>query len=199
MTLVSKNLFFFFKNSFLTTVQDGRRRLVRQDTPMPRHETTPTHGFEQANYPSSPQVILNNNEEENSREMLTSSPMNNNQIPPTLSSSPDSSEDILSQLDNAIDTLNNNKPAVPIHRNIRPQSTESMLFCNDFGMNELMVMIRGAAAATSQNKNSIQIRSEISDVFKDSQTRLDQLEKVHCFFIYLFIKINKKTHCLLFT
>jgi hypothetical protein len=68
-----------------------------------------------------------------------------------------------------------------------------MLFCNDFGMNELMVMIRGAAAATAtatskNNKNSIQIRSEISDVFKDSQTRLDQLEKV---IVFLFINKQK--------
>lgn len=153
---------------------------------MPRHETTPTHGFEEG-APSvpqyQPQVILTHEGEEynQNREIMTSSPTNN--APPLLSSSPDSGEDILSQLDEAIDTLNT-KPSVPVHRSVRPQSTESILFCNDFGMNELMVMIRGAAA-TAKNKskedtkkNSIQIRSEISDVFKDSQTRLDQLEKV---------------------
>ncbi|KAG2230822.1 hypothetical protein BDF21DRAFT_432132 [Thamnidium elegans] len=116
---------------------------IRQDTPLPRKAHTPTHGFEaEENY--LPQVILS----DEPVEMETDS--------------------ILSQLDEAIDTLNN-KP-----NRVRPESTESMLYCNDFGMNDLMVIIRGAAIVTDHNKS---IRSEISEVFKDSHTRLDQLEK----------------------
>ncbi|KAI9362724.1 hypothetical protein BD770DRAFT_339244 [Pilaira anomala] len=75
---------------------------------------------------------------------------------------------VLSQIDKAIqmNTVNRQQK--------RPESTESNLYCNDFGMNDLMVIIRGAAVVTEQNKS---IRSEISEVFKDSHTRLDQLEK----------------------
>jgi len=128
---------------------------------------------------------------------------------PVLSSSPDSNEDVLSQLDEAIDTLTPTTPppmAPPLHhqqqqqqqlqpqlqspppppsqkQRPRPESTESMLFCNDFGMNDLMVIIRGAAQLEKPTQparqSSYQIRSEISEVFKDSQTRLDQLEKVN--------------------
>lgn len=118
---------------------------VRQDTPLPRKARTPTHGFEAEESYLPPQAILM----DEPVEMETDS--------------------ILSQLDEAIDTLNN-KP-----NRVRPESTESMLYCNDFGMNDLMVIIRGAAVVTDHNKS---IRSEISEVFKDSHTRLDQLEKV---------------------
>ncbi|KAI7894088.1 uncharacterized protein EV154DRAFT_536709 [Mucor mucedo] len=157
-------------------VEDSRHHrphhhhLVRQDTPMPRQETTPTDGFKYDRAPSlpqyQPQVIL---AEEINRE-LSGSPIE-------LSSSPPS-ENILSQLDEAIDTLN--KSTTQPQR-VRPESSESMLYCNDFGMNDLMVMIRGAASAqekklTGRNSNR-PIRSEISEVFKDSHTRLDQLEK----------------------
>lgn len=190
-----------------------RRRLVRQDTPMPRHETTPTNGFEDQQHYAVPQVNISPVDDATAREIFTASPTANNDndgddddVPPVLSSSPDSSEDVLSQLDEAIDTLNNTKPAQaeeaattpkPMTTTFksRPQSTESMLFCNDFGMNDLMVMIRGAAAMKQQqeqqqmeqqsSRHQYQIRSEISDVFKDSQARLDQLDKVNNTF-YLF-------------
>lgn len=142
---------------------------------MPRQETTPTDGFQYDRAPSlpqyQPQVIL---AEEIDRE-LSGSPIQ-------LSSSPPS-ENILSQLDEAIDTLN--KPITQQQQQqsrIRPESSESMLYCNDFGMNDLMVMIRGAASIQEKKlagRNSNRpIRTEISDVFKDSHNRLDQLEKV---------------------
>lgn len=123
---------------------------VRQDTPLPRKAHTPTHGFE-AEESYLPQLILS----DEPVEMETDS--------------------ILSQLDEAIDTLSN-KP-----NRVRPESTESMLYCNDFGMNDLMVIIRGAAVVTDHNKS---IRSEISEVFKDSHTRLDQLEKVFVSYVF---------------
>lgn len=88
-----------------------------------------------------------------------------------LTAEPEEEEDpVLSQIDEAIQ-MNAVKQK-------RPESTESNLYCNDFGMNDLMVIIRGAAVVTEQNKS---IRSEISEVFKDSHTRLDQLEKVSGF------------------
>lgn len=161
----------------LQVFTDNRpHHLVRQDTPMPRQETTPTDGFQSDRAPSlpqyEPQIILN---EEINREMMSGSPIQ-------LSCSP--SENILSQLDEAIDTLN--KPMAPVHRQ-RPESSESMLYCNDFGMNDLMVIIRGAASIQEKKlagRNSNRpIRSEISEVFKDSQTRLDQLEKVIIIFV----------------
>lgn len=67
----------------------------------------------------------------------------------------------------------------------RRTPVDSMLFCEEFGMNELMVLIRGAVryAEEQEQANKTQkyppIRSEISEVFKDSQQRLEQLEKVH--------------------
>ncbi|KAG1151397.1 hypothetical protein G6F37_011000 [Rhizopus arrhizus] len=117
--------------------QTPRHLLVRQDTPMPRKEITPTDGF-------APPITMD-------REIL-------NQSPDTL----------INQIDDAIqDTLSTRK--------IRPASNESMLFCtNDFGMNDLMVIIRGMATTSEQNTT---IRTEISHLFKDNQTRLDQLEK----------------------
>lgn len=174
------------------------RMMMRQDTPMPRQETTPTDGFSQQPLPQyQPQIVLDTRDVMNSPEeaMFESKPV--------LSSSPDSNEDVLSQLDEAIDTLTPTTPppmAPPLHHHHqqqpqqpqlqspplqkqrpRPESTESMLFCNDFGMNDLMVIIRGAAQlekpAQPARQSSYQIRSEISEVFKDSQTRLDQLEK----------------------
>jgi hypothetical protein len=161
---------------------------MRQDTPMPRQETTPTDGFHSPALQSSmpqyqPQVVFDTHDVMGSPEdaMFESKPM--------LSTSPDSHEDILSQLDEAIDTLTPTTtpppPPPPVHQQKlrpRPESTESILFCNDFGMNDLMVMIRGAAAAQQgpEKPGSYQIRNEISQVFKDSQNRLDQLEKVCC-------------------
>jgi hypothetical protein len=170
---------------------------MRQDTPMPRQETTPTEGFHSPALQSSmpqyqPQVVFDTREVMSSPEdaMFESKPM--------LLASPDSHEDILSQLDKAIDTLTPSTTppppppvAPPVHQHKlrpRPESTESMLFCNDFGMNDLMVMIRGAAAAqhVPEKQGSYQIRNEISQVFKDSQNRLDQLEKVKTYFLNKF-------------
>jgi hypothetical protein len=209
-------------------------RPVRHDTPMPareEHTVTSNEPLPGTPQPYQPQLFLMDSNE--SREMITSSPP-----PPVLSSSPtSSSEDILSQLDAAIDTLNNNKlasssssapstpqpqvyhsqapqphPQAPLESPKSPpiqqkqirqhrQSTESMLFVNDFGMNDLMVMIRGAASIAKQQEplprrnSGYTIRSEISEVFKDSQTRLDQLEKVLvlgccCFFFEFARKTN---------
>ncbi|KAI8971657.1 hypothetical protein BDF20DRAFT_885660 [Mycotypha africana] len=69
----------------------------------------------------------------------------------------------------------------------RPESDSSLLFCDDFGINDLMVLIRGAAiSAVAQHSHRTQesisnsnsaVRNEINTIFKDSQTRLDQLEK----------------------
>ncbi|CAO3614145.1 unnamed protein product [Mucor fragilis] len=168
------------------------RMLMRQDTPMPRQETTPTDGFSQQPLPQyQPQIVLD------TRDVMGSPEEAMFESKPVLSSSPDSNQDVLSQLDEAIDTLTPITPppmASPLHQQHqqqqlqspqkqrpRPESTESMLFCNDFGMNDLMVIIRGAAQlekpAQPARLSSYQIRSEISEVFKDSQTRLDQLEK----------------------
>ncbi|KAG1046421.1 hypothetical protein G6F43_011094 [Rhizopus delemar] len=69
------------------------------------------------------------------------------------------------QTNNNQDTLLNQK---------RPKSNESILVCtNDFGMNDLMVIIRGMANMNESNG----IRTEIIDLFKEDVTRLDQLEK----------------------
>ncbi|KAI8647421.1 hypothetical protein BD408DRAFT_439251 [Parasitella parasitica] len=169
------------------------RSLLRQDTPMPHQETKPTDGFNRK--PASlyePQIALDARAVTSSPEeaMLESKPL--------LSSPPDFKDDLLSQLDEAIDTLTPRTPTpiAPLHQSQpqpqaqlslqqkqrpRPESTESMLFCNDFGMNDLMVIIRGAAQlekpVQTARQSSYQIRSEINEVFKDSQTRLDQLEK----------------------
>ncbi|CAO0802338.1 unnamed protein product [Mucor circinelloides] len=169
------------------------RIMMRQDTPMPRQETTPTGGFHQQPLPQyQPQIVLD------TRDVMSSPEEAMFESKPVLSSSPDSNEDLLSQLDEAIDTLTPTTPPpmAPLHQQPqpqiqsqpqkqrpRPESTESMLFCNDFGMNDLMVIIRGAAQlekpAQPARQSSYQIRSEISEVFRDSQTRLDQLEKVN--------------------
>ncbi|ORE15172.1 hypothetical protein BCV71DRAFT_37676 [Rhizopus microsporus] len=136
--------------------------LVRQDTPMPRKEPTPDNGFQ----PPTPTI---------------------------LSTSP--KDELLTQIDEAIqDTLSHSSPSIissssiteqPTNtipqRHIRPSSTESILFyTSDFGVNDLMVIIRGAAALHEINPTSTTattLRSEISDVFKDTHSRLDQLEK----------------------
>ncbi|GAN06333.1 hypothetical protein MAM1_0119c05814 [Mucor ambiguus] len=186
------------------------RMMMRQDTPMPRQETTPTDGFSQQPLPQyQPQIVLD------TRDVMSSPEEAMFESNPVLSSSPDSNQDVFSQLDEAIDTLTPTTPppmALPLHHHQqqqqqqqqpqlqssappppsssppqkqrpRPESTESMLFCNDFGMNDLMVIIRGAAQlekpAQPARQSSYQIRSEISEVFKDSQARLDQLEKVN--------------------
>ncbi|CAO3698365.1 unnamed protein product [Rhizopus microsporus] len=138
--------------------------LVRQDTPMPRKEPTPDNGFQ----PPTPTI---------------------------LSTSP--KDELLTQIDEAIqDTLSHSSPSIissssiteqPTNtipqRHIRPSSTESILFyTSDFGVNDLMVIIRGAAALHEINPTSTTattLRSEISDVFKDTHSRLDQLEKVN--------------------
>lgn len=175
------------------------RKLVRQDTPMPQQESTPTEGFET---PVNQMPIINTRE-------ITSSPDVESKAP--LSMTPTSTEDILSQLDEAIDNIHNNQHVAPNkqqqqipqqqtqrqvpqkqvsqpqpQKRVRPESVESMLFVNDFGMNDLMVIIRGAAQSekikskiTHGRHTSYNIRSEISEVFKDSQARLDQLEKVN--------------------
>lgn len=183
-------------------------RLMRQDTPMPRQETTSTDGFNQQPLPQyQPQIVLDN------RDVMSSPEEAMFESKPVLSSSPDSNEDLLSQLDEAIDTLTPTTPPpiAPLHQSQpqpqpqpqqlqkqrpRPESTESMLFCNDFGMNDLMVIIRGAAQleqpVQSARQSSYQIRNEISEVFKDSQARLDQLEKVRTrYFINCCMVINQ--------
>ena len=181
-------------------------RLMRQDTPMPRQETTPTDGFNQQPLPQyQPQIVLD------THDVMCSPEEAMFESKPVLSSSPDSNEDLLSQLDEAIDTLTPTTPPpiAPLHQpqsqpqpqqlqkqRPRPESTESMLFCNDFGMNDLMVIIRGAAQlekpVQSARQSSYQIRNEISEVFKDSQARLDQLEKVRIqYFIKYYMTINQ--------
>ncbi|KAI7862176.1 hypothetical protein BDF14DRAFT_1858855 [Spinellus fusiger] len=60
---------------------------------------------------------------------------------------------------------------------------DSMLFCDDFGMEDMMVMIRGACRYEDESqKRSSQgtspLRSEILEVYKDHQLRLEQLEEM---------------------
>lgn len=59
------------------------------------------------------------------------------------------------------------------------RQVESILFSDDFGMNELMILIRGATryAEETEGRKHV-IRSEISEVYKETYARLDQLEKV---------------------
>ncbi|CEP16572.1 hypothetical protein [Parasitella parasitica] len=157
---------------------------MRQDTPMPHQKPESADVFNRKSLPLyQPQITLDARDITNSPEDAT---LESN---PILSSSPDSNDDLLCQLDEAIDTLTPRTPTLntPIQsspqqkQRPRPESTESMLFCNDFGMNDLMVIIRGAAqlgkVVQPTRQSSYQIRSEISEVFKDNQTRLDQLEK----------------------
>lgn len=173
---VSYRLYYVLYIYLHSCIDHRPHHLVRQDTPMPRKEITPTDGFQNDRTPSlpqyQPQVIL----ADEIYSELSGSPVQ-------LSSSP--SENILSQLDEAIDTLNK-----PMAQRPRPESGDSLLYCNDFGMNDLMVMIRGAASVQekklSGRSSSRPIRSEISEVFSDSQTRLDQLEKVGLIFL-LFV------------
>ncbi|KAI8367290.1 hypothetical protein BD560DRAFT_435826 [Blakeslea trispora] len=139
--------------------QRPRRPLVRQDTPMPVRESTPTGGFEETPLPN--------------RDMTTSP--HRLEPEPALSNSPHSEPDIMSQLDEVIDTI---APS-PTQKRSRQEAAESMLFCNDFGMNDMMVIIRGAAQKMDippVNKQQA-IRQEIGDIFKDPQSRLEQLEK----------------------
>lgn len=130
---------------------------------MPQQESTPTQGFET---PEMPNV---------GREEITASP---------------ETEDVLTPLDEP----KVQQAPVKSSKRIRPESVESMLFVNDFGMNDLMVIIRGAAQTekikskvTHGRHTSYTIRSEISEVFKDSQARLDQLEKVNIFPPFFFL------------
>lgn len=74
----------------------------------------------------------------------------------------------------------------------RRASIQSMLYWDDFGMEDLMIMIRGSAKcqeamekkeAEKKNRRSSRhytapIRSEINEVFKDNHVQLEQLEKV---------------------
>lgn len=70
----------------------------------------------------------------------------------------------------------------------QPQATkprqQSMLYCDDFGMKDLMILIRGAARYAEEtekhsgHKRSSSIRSEISQIYREDQQRLEQLEKV---------------------
>jgi hypothetical protein len=78
----------------------------------------------------------------------------------------------------------------------RRASIQSMLYWDDFGMEDLMIMIRGSAKcqeamekkeAEKKNRRSSRhytapIRSEINEVFKDSHVQLEQLEKVKATF-----------------
>ncbi|ORZ07635.1 hypothetical protein BCR42DRAFT_151307 [Absidia repens] len=73
----------------------------------------------------------------------------------------------------------------------RRGSIQSMLYWDDFGMDELMIMIRGSAKyqetmekkeMDKKNRRSSRhytpsIRNEINEVFKDSHSQLEQLEK----------------------
>ncbi|KAI8341828.1 hypothetical protein BC941DRAFT_499364 [Chlamydoabsidia padenii] len=79
----------------------------------------------------------------------------------------------------------------PMKTKGRRGSIQSMLYWDDFGMEELMIMIRGSAKcqeakekkeAEKKNRRSSRhytapIRSEINEVFKDSHVQLEQLEK----------------------
>jgi hypothetical protein len=163
---------------------------------MPQQETTPTEGFATPVNQMPPPI--------NTAREITSSPetaVYESKL--VMSLTPTSTDDILSQLDEAIDNINHvhhipkpqpPKPSTPQpqksvtpqpQKRVRPESVESVLFVNDFGMNDLMVLIRGAAQSekikskiTHGRHTSYNIRNEISEVFKDSQARLDQLEKV---------------------
>lgn len=79
----------------------------------------------------------------------------------------------------------NQQPPSMDGKSSRRTPVDSMLFCEEFGMNELMVLIRGAVRYAEEQEQSTKthkhppIRSEISEVFKDSQQRLEQLEKVY--------------------
>ncbi|KAI8141534.1 hypothetical protein BJV82DRAFT_560738 [Fennellomyces sp. T-0311] len=74
---------------------------------------------------------------------------------------------------------------VPLRTRKNGSIVESLLFCEEFGMNELMVLIRGAVRYSEEHEHTETggrskqppIRSEISEVFKDTYSRLDQLEK----------------------
>jgi hypothetical protein len=165
----------------LTLFIDRPRRPVRQDTPLPHPDATQTNGF----YPDQPlpqyqpQIALDTHD-------MMSSPEDNmfDSADRQIAESPDSTENIIDQLDEAVHK---------IKRSSRPKSTDSALFCNDFGMNDLMVMIRGAARNEEKPRNSRRlssIRSEISVVFKDTHGRLDQLETVN-----IYTSFRKNIRC----
>lgn len=140
----------------MTFILDPKtRRLVRHNTPLPRSSSHTKH---------QPPAL------------------------PSYSSSPSPPSPDSTTVDTPIDgETHHDTPLTtpsPTQRRLRPESTDSMLFCDDFGMNELMMIIRGAAQQTKSKRASNQtasfhIRSEINEVFKDSHSRLDQLEKVH--------------------
>ncbi|KAI8997213.1 hypothetical protein BDB01DRAFT_770279 [Pilobolus umbonatus] len=151
------------------------KRVVRQNTPMPRGGVTPTEGFQPVPQ-YQPQIVIDPHDMMHSPEQMTG--------------------DHTSDANEDEDSATNDQPDMPVQKEMVPssppppppshqkrrQSTESMLFCNDFGMNDLMVLIRGAARKEANvpkqgRHNSYHIRSEILDVFKDHQSRLDQLEK----------------------
>ncbi|KAG1469594.1 hypothetical protein G6F56_003169 [Rhizopus delemar] len=144
--------------------------LVRQDTPMPRKESTPTDGF--APVPSLTEHIHN----ESPTLAMSPTTLSQSAMDARASSQSPTQDAILNQLDEAIqDTLSHSSEQTITPRRIRPTSNESMLLCtDDFGMNDLMVIIRGAAI---HQPNQLTVRTEISDLFKDSQSRLEQLEK----------------------
>ncbi|KAI7907095.1 uncharacterized protein BX663DRAFT_494813 [Cokeromyces recurvatus] len=135
--------------------------LTRQDTPIPRQETTVQDKPQLPSMPQyQPQVIVNDLHD--------------------VSSSPE--EAMFDSMKQPIISYNNDTRAIDTpstfgkQPQIRPESTDSLLFCQDFGMNDLMIIVRGAATIQQQNKR-ISHRNEIYEIFKDSQTRLEQLEK----------------------
>ncbi|KAI9014561.1 hypothetical protein CLU79DRAFT_721655 [Phycomyces nitens] len=123
-------------------------RPIRQDTPMPNRDDTPT----------------------------TAAPMPNR----TLTSSP-----VDSLLSHSVTRQPTPSPVVepiqpkpPIRKDI-----DSMIFCDDFGMEDMMMMIRGAVRYEDETQKrssrgtSAPLRTEILEVYKEHQERLEQLEE----------------------
>ncbi|KAF7729428.1 hypothetical protein EC973_004407 [Apophysomyces ossiformis] len=176
-------------------------RPTRQNTPMPRREPiardiTPSQPM--------PQV----HPLENQNRAMSASPVDTmvldpaapSSTVPAISDEPEEAKDMLLKLDEALDhlehTRNSNESLTEAitnqmtvteaalegpgpRKNRNGAAVESMLFCDDFGMEELMVMIRGAARLEDESLKSKQmaIRSEINEIYKESQMRLDQVEK----------------------
>jgi hypothetical protein len=68
------------------------------------------------------------------------------------------------------------------------QRPESTLYHQDFGMRDLMILIREKSRPDQpkpRKSTMANLRGEITHVFKDSHGRLDQLEKVRYFSFFL--------------
>ncbi|OAD66691.1 hypothetical protein PHYBLDRAFT_160559 [Phycomyces blakesleeanus NRRL 1555(-)] len=129
-------------------------RPIRQDTPMPNRDDTPTT-------------------------LVT--PMPNR----ALTSSPvDSLLADLHPLQTQQSQIQQSQPQQPKpdQRAIR-KDIDSMIFCDDFGMEDMMMMIRGAVRYEDETQKrssrgtSAPLRTEILEVYKEHQERLEQLEE----------------------